>query len=118
MPYGPKPFKPGISGNPGGRPKIAAELVALARENMTEALGVILAVMRNKKAGPALRMKAAELVIERAVGRVPQGEANKDPAELLSNEELLAAIAQQLKAEVPPPPVSPVVVAATDQPTP
>ena len=65
-----RPFKRGQSGNPGGRPKIPADirqafrdLTPLAVETLEEAM---------EKADWSNRVKAAQVVLERGWGKTPQ----------------------------------------------
>ena len=44
-----KPFKKGQSGNPGGRPKVIAEVKELARAHTGEAIGTLVSIMTNPK---------------------------------------------------------------------
>ncbi len=66
-------WKPGQSGNPGGRPKegaVAARRIRhLCREHGDEAVGVILAVMRNPEEAGKTRLYAAELILNRGFGK-------------------------------------------------
>ena len=47
-----KPFKKGQSGNPGGRPKVVAEVKELARAHTGEAIETLVSIMTNHKAAP------------------------------------------------------------------
>jgi hypothetical protein len=69
-------FKPGQSGNPGGRAKQTPELFALAREQTVEASSLncrtsytIVAIMKDKGAPKVARLTAANLVLERGHGK-------------------------------------------------
>ena len=64
----PKLFEKGKSGNPGGRPKAAYDIKALAQANTKEAFEVILRIMRDEE-NPELALKAANIVIERGYGK-------------------------------------------------
>ena len=64
----PKLFEKGKSGNPGGRPKAAYDVKALAQANTKEAFEVILRIMRDPE-NPDLALKAANMVIERGYGK-------------------------------------------------
>jgi hypothetical protein len=63
-------FKKGQSGNPSGRPKQHSEVIKLARLHSIEAVERMVEIMRNKR-HPKLSLKAAELLLDRAWGRVP-----------------------------------------------
>ncbi len=66
-------FKPGESGNPGGRPKTPAAVREAfhnaAAEHAMDALHVIVGLMNNKRASHSIRLKAANLIVNRAVGK-------------------------------------------------
>lgn len=61
---------PGQSGNPGGRPKIAAEVRDLAREHGGKAIERLVALMHSKNESVAVR--AAEAILDRDYGRPRQ----------------------------------------------
>jgi Family of unknown function (DUF5681) len=74
-------FKPGVSGNPGGRPRrpttvearrIEADVKALARECAPEAVSTLKAIMVSERAPPAARIAAANSLLDRAHGKVKQ----------------------------------------------
>ena len=54
-----KPFQKGRSGNPGGRPKVVAEVKELARKHTGKAIETLVSIMDNPKAAPAARVSAA-----------------------------------------------------------
>ena len=68
----PNRFKPGQSGNPGGRPKkTPEELKAVAElKRMTpEAVKVVVKILKNEHASLYARLQAAEIIFNRAMGR-------------------------------------------------
>ena len=66
-------FKKGRSGNPGGRPFVPADVRKAFQEHTEESLRVITDIMRNGKKYPsAVRLRAAEIVLDRAWGRPSQ----------------------------------------------
>jgi hypothetical protein len=67
-----KPFKKGQSGNPGGRPKVIAELKELAKEHTAEAIQTLVSIMTNPKFAPAARVSAANALLDRGYGRPAQ----------------------------------------------
>ena len=67
-----KPFKKGQSGNPGGRPKVIAEVKELARAHTGEAIDTLVSIMANAKAAPAARVSAANALLDRGYGKPPQ----------------------------------------------
>ena len=67
-----KPFKKGQSGNPGGRPKVIAELKELAKGHTVEAIQTLVSIMTNPKFAPAARVSAANALLDRGYGRPAQ----------------------------------------------
>jgi Family of unknown function (DUF5681) len=67
-----KPFQKGQSGNPGGRPKVVAEVRELAREHTSKAVETLVSIMTNHKAAPAARVSAANALLDRGYGKPPQ----------------------------------------------
>src|SRR6476660_7513960 len=67
-----KPFKKGQSGNPGGRPKVIAEVKELARAHTGKAIETLVSIMTNTKAAPAARVSAANALLDRGYGKPPQ----------------------------------------------
>lgn len=67
-----RPFRPGQSGNPGGRPKSLTEFRLVARGHSARALRVLLGIMQSKKASAAARVAAVRELFDRAWGRPPQ----------------------------------------------
>ena len=65
-------FQKGQSGNPGGRPKIIAEIQDLARQHAGEAIDTLTAIMKDTSASPAARVSAASVLLDRAGGKAPQ----------------------------------------------
>ena len=53
-----KPFKKGQSGNPGGRPKVIAEVKELARAHTGEAIETLVSIMTN----PSLHLRRESLL--------------------------------------------------------
>jgi hypothetical protein len=69
-----RPFKPGESGNPGGRPKADPALALAFRQYAPEALQVLVTLMR-RRARPALQLRAAMEILAR--GFDPQAAADE-----------------------------------------
>jgi len=68
-----RPFKKGVSGNPGGRPKRTQEEVDLmeaCKEKTPEALAVIVDIMQNGS-NDRVKLQAAVFILERAWGKAP-----------------------------------------------
>ena len=61
-------FQPGVSGNPGGRPKGLRELETACRAYSSEAVQVLVDLMRNSKAD-RIRLVAASELLSRGFGK-------------------------------------------------
>jgi hypothetical protein len=68
-PSGAGGFRPGQSGNPGGRPKVVAEVRAAAMQYTSEAIETLATIMRNERAPLQARAAAANSLLDRAIGR-------------------------------------------------
>ena len=64
-------FRPGQSGNPGGRPKKNLDLAALAQKHAEKAVLTLAEVMMNEEAPPSARVSAAAEILDRGFGRAP-----------------------------------------------
>jgi hypothetical protein len=64
-----RPFQPGQSGNPGGRPKLLAEVRDMARASTVEAIETIRRLMLDEKVAPATRLAAADALLDRGWGK-------------------------------------------------
>jgi hypothetical protein len=71
---GPTPgsYKPGQTGNPGGRPKSVAEVRELARTYTVEAIETLVSIMRDTSVAPGSRVAAANNLLDRGHGKAPQ----------------------------------------------
>jgi hypothetical protein len=107
-------FKPGVSGNPGGRPRrpdtIAARQIfvtvkAAARALTQEAIDTLAGVMRDGKAPPAARIAAATALLDRGHGRPSQAVELNVGCDLarLTDDELDALERIMERAALPPP---------------
>lgn len=67
-----RPFQPGSSGNPRGRPRRDFDLAVLARIHTQEAIGTLLQVMQDAKAPASARIAAATVLLDRGWGKPPQ----------------------------------------------
>ena len=65
-------FAPGKSGNPGGRPRVVAEIQLLARNHTADALKTLAEIMKNPKVSPAARVSAACALLDRGYGKPAQ----------------------------------------------
>ena len=87
-----KPFAPGRSGNPGGRPRLPDDVKQLARGYTAEAIETLANVMRNDEAPAAARVTAASTILDRAWGKPPQ-HITTENLESLSDDDLRAELA-------------------------
>ena len=62
-------FKPGQSGNPGGRPKAVAEVVALARHICPDAIAKLNEIMLDPDTPPVAAVQAARELLDRGCGK-------------------------------------------------
>lgn len=62
-------FQPGVSGNPGGRPKSDATIRELAKQHTEEALLILVEIAMNKKSPPSARVHAACALLDRGWGK-------------------------------------------------
>jgi hypothetical protein len=95
----------GQSGNPGGRPRIMRDVQALARQYSGQAVRTLGELMRSEATPPGVRVRAAELLLDRAWGRPLQASVSTNlDVRQLSDEELIAIISEgQAVPELPAP---------------
>jgi hypothetical protein len=62
-------FKPGQSGNPGGRPKGFAEVAELARSHAPAAITALVDIVSSAESPPAARVGAANALLDRGFGK-------------------------------------------------
>lgn len=62
-----RPFRPGHSGNPGGRPKVAGRVRDLARAHTEKAVSVLVESLDDADA--RVRLTAANMLLDRAWGK-------------------------------------------------
>jgi hypothetical protein len=74
-------WEKGMSGNPGGRPKLELSIRELAQENSVEALETLVHVMRTGRRGE--QIVAANAILDRAYGRPTQSVEMSGPRETL-----------------------------------
>jgi hypothetical protein len=91
-------WKPGQSGNPGGRVK--ADVIALARALTKDAVNTLASIMKNEDEPPTARISAANSILDRGWGKAVQTIATPDgdspltlhliAAKLISEQDLAA----------------------------
>jgi hypothetical protein len=67
-----RPFQPGQSGNPGGRPKDVGIVRDLARAHTESAVLTLVAIMTNSQEKGAARVAAAQAILDRGWGKAVQ----------------------------------------------
>jgi|AGTN01.1.fsa_nt_gi hypothetical protein len=65
-------FKPGVSGNPAGRPKTELTIRDLARQHTEEAINTLLEITRSRSAPQSARVHAACALLDRGWGKPTQ----------------------------------------------
>lgn len=70
-------FKPGVSGNAGGRPKLIAEVRELAGKQTTAAIKTLVECMASCEEG-RVRVAAASAILDRAIGKPTQAITGED----------------------------------------
>jgi Family of unknown function (DUF5681) len=72
MPGRGRPFQPGQSGNPNGRPKRDREIEELTRQHTPEVIAALVGICSDPKAPPAARVAAATAILDRGWGKPRQ----------------------------------------------
>lgn len=67
-----KPWQPGQSGNPGGRPKVPEELLARMKQVCPQVVEFHIAAMNNPRAKLADRQRSSVFLWENVYGKPPQ----------------------------------------------
>ena len=79
MPSSDTRFRPGQSGNPGGRPKAERNVRELAQQHTAEAVEALVDVVRTGK--PAERVQAATVLLDRGLGPAVHGDRDDQHGE-------------------------------------
>jgi hypothetical protein len=82
-------FRPGQSGNPGGRPKVLGEIQELARGYTKKAIETLAAIMQNEKTSPSARVAAASAILDRGYGKPQSTFAGSSEEDSLTLEDLI-----------------------------
>jgi hypothetical protein len=102
MPGKGRPFQRGVSGNPGGRPKVLGDVQELARQQSPEAINTLVAIMQDQKAPHAARVAAANSLLDRGYGKpaqpISQTLTKIDPS-TMSDAELAAIVRNGVQAD-------------------
>jgi hypothetical protein len=102
MPGKGRPFVKGVSGNPGGRPKVLGDVQELARQQSPEAINTLATIMQDQKAAPAARVAAANSLLDRGYGKpaqpISQTLTKIDPT-TMSDAELAAIVRNGVQAD-------------------
>jgi hypothetical protein len=107
-------LKGGPSPNPGGRPKVVAEVRALAQQHGPDAIAALAEIALNPKAPTASRVAAAEALLDRGYGRPVQAVQAEVVTATVDAEQLRASLAARIAALALPTPVTqPPLPAAT-----
>lgn len=65
-------FVKGVSGNPGGRPKVIENVRDLARQHTDAAIETLVTIALNPKSSDSARVQAASALLDRAWGKPHQ----------------------------------------------
>ena len=91
-------WKPGQSGNPGGRPKSIHKVQELARSKTEAMIGVLEEIAASPKAPPAARVAAANSILDRGWGKSSQPIGGADDLPPLSGADMKNLTTAQLEA--------------------
>ena len=93
------PFKPGVSGNPAGRPagglSLAARIRTLGGEDGATYAEALHSIATDDDQPTRLRIDAIKVLLDRGYGRLPQEIEVQAPAELMRASELRKALKDQ-----------------------
>ena len=92
-------FAKGATGNPGGRPKNIENFRQLARDHSDDALLTLIGIMMDKKAKDVDRIRASEIIVNRAWGLPTQAITGADPSDPDSHPLTIETIVNMLSRE-------------------
>ncbi|MDP1664993.1 MAG: DUF5681 domain-containing protein [Methylobacter sp.] len=81
-------FKPGMSGNPGGRPKGVKSVRKAAQLHTAEALATLVEIMKDSKSSSGSRVAAANALLDRGWGKIGPSEDSFLDVTVLSDADL------------------------------
>ena len=90
-------FQPGVSGNPGGRPKSLKAVKKLAQKKSERAIHILAQIMEDETVKPVSRIAAANSILDRGYGK-PSQEIKVEGGEN-SGQERFKAMARALSPE-------------------
>jgi hypothetical protein len=71
-------WKPGETGNPGGRPAVVKEVRELAQQYTVEAIETLANIMQDPSEHASARVHAADIILNRGHGKAPQVIENRN----------------------------------------
>lgn len=92
-------FQPGQSGNPGGRPKGEKRIREAAQEHSEAALQVMVDALTDDDA--RVRMKAAEMILDRAHGKPAQSIGGADDLPAIRLDAIVRRIVDARNTDTP-----------------
>ena len=90
------PWKPGQSGNPGGKSKTEAQIAAMARSHAPEMVGLLMEIARGKRQAGTARVAAMAELFNRGFGKAPQRVILETDTAGMSNPQLQAFVQGKL----------------------
>jgi hypothetical protein len=110
-------FRPGQSGNPGGRPRIIGDVIELAREHTPAAIGRLASIVGDDAAPPAAQVAASIALLERGWGRPVQpidADVNMRATYVIRAPSAVESAEQWLRLYAPAGMIEPVTVTGDD----
>ena len=74
-------FRPGQSGNPGGRPKSIRLALRKAAKHSPRAIQFLVEIMNDEEQDPFARIAAAKLILDRGLGKLKEVELPPEPVQ-------------------------------------